>query len=43
MLGTRKYGPLIVLAFGFLLTTVWIAAITWFPLQLITSAIAQIL
>ena len=40
---TRKYGPLIALVSGFVLTTIWAVLITWLPLQLIASAISQML
>ena len=32
MLQVRKYSPFVALAFGFLFTIAWIAAISWFPL-----------
>ena len=43
MLQVRKYSPFVALAFGFLFTIAWIAAISWFPLYLVTSTILQML
>jgi hypothetical protein len=40
---TRKYGPLIALVSGFVLTTVWAVVIAWLPLHLIVSAISHML
>ena len=41
MVHVRKYGSFIALAFGFLFTIAWIAAIAWFLLY--TSPIPQML
>ena len=43
MLHVRKYSPFVALALGFLVTIAWIAAISWFPLYLVTSTILQML
>ncbi len=43
MLYVRKYSPFVSLAFGFLFTIAWIAAISWFPVYFVTSAILQML
>ena len=46
MLQVRKYSPFVALAFGFLFTIAWIAAISWFPLstilQLLPLTVAEI-
>ena len=41
MLHVRKYSPFVALAFGFIFTIAWIAAITWFPLYFVASTILQ--
>ena len=43
MIHVRKYSPFVALAFGFLFTIAWIAAITWFPVYFVTSTILQML
>jgi hypothetical protein len=43
VLKMSKYLPSLVLAFGFLLTVTWIALIAWFPVQLLASAIPEML
>ena len=43
MIHVRKYSPFVALAFGFLFTVAWIAAITWFPVYFVTSTILQML
>jgi len=46
MFQVRKYGPFVALAFGFLFTIAWIAAIGWFPLstilQMLPLTVAEI-
>jgi|SRR6185312_17251593 hypothetical protein len=39
----RQYSPFVALAFGPLLTLVWVTLVTWFPVQLATSAIVKVL
>lgn len=43
MLRVRQYIPFVVLAFGFIFTTAWVALMSWFPLQLIMSAASKML
>jgi hypothetical protein len=38
---TRKYGPLIALVSGLVLTAIWAVVIAWLPLQVIASVILQ--
>jgi|SoiMethySBSTD1v2_1073268.scaffolds.fasta_scaffold929405_1 hypothetical protein len=35
MFSVRQYIPFVALAFGFILTTVWVALMSWFPVHFI--------
>ena len=39
----HKYGPFVALAFGFIFTIAWIAAISWFPVYFVAATILQAL
>ncbi len=42
MLRVRQYIPLVALAFGFIFTTVWIALMSWLPVQFIMGAAVKV-
>ena len=42
MLRVRQYIPLVALAFGFIITTVWIALMSWLPVQFIMGAAVKV-
>jgi hypothetical protein len=42
MLRVRQYIPFVALAFGFIFTTVWVALIGWFPVQIIMASAFKI-
>ena len=38
----RKYSPSVALAFGLLITMIWIALLTWLPMHLVAPTIVKV-